>query len=92
MQEVKEVAKVRVGVYRVSGNFLRHMLKQVFLRFQRKATGNIHLLPQTYMHVETFSQIQPFMPYHLCVYLFGHFLSNLLVIILAWGITMCFVT
>lgn len=29
MQEVKEVPKVRVRVYRVSGNFLRHMLKHV---------------------------------------------------------------
>lgn len=61
MQEVKEVAKVRVGVYRVSGNFLSHMLKQMFFRFQGKVTGNMHHLPQTYMCVETFSQIWPFM-------------------------------
>lgn len=61
MQEVKEVSKVRVGVYRVSGNFLRHTLKQVFFRFRGKAIGNMHRLPQTYMCVETFSQIWPFM-------------------------------
>lgn len=58
MQEVKEVAKVRAGVYRVSGNFLSHMLKQVFFRFQRKPTGNMHHLLHTYMCAETFSQIQ----------------------------------
>lgn len=57
MQEVKELAKVRAGIYRVSGSFLRHMLKQVFFRFHRKPTGNMHHLLHTYMCVETFFQI-----------------------------------
>lgn len=75
MQEVKELAKVRACIYRVSGNFLRHMLKQVFFRFQRHPIGNMHHLLHTYMCVETFSQI--WLSMVISVYLFVNFLSNL---------------
>lgn len=86
MQEVKGVAKVRVRAYRVSGNFLRHMLKQVFFRFQAmciaccRPTCCIALSPDIAFHA------------YFCVYWFGNFLSNLCKITLTQGVAICLVT
>lgn len=56
VQEVKGVVKVRVRAYRVSGNFLRHVLKQVFLRSKGRQQAACLLL-QAYMRTALFPDL-----------------------------------
>lgn len=71
MQEVKEVAKVRAGVYRVSGNFLRHMLNKC----SSDSRGNQQAMCITCYTATCVQRLFSDTAFHGCfsVYLFGNF-------------------